>query len=117
MNKALLCGILVLGIIGCGEESNNKKSQCELLANELINLVKTSCPENLADCGGNPTLDNPMITYSAAMIDQQTALKNANCPLPNLGDAPVYCATTEPLCPENYNCGLKQGIKMCLKNN
>ena len=112
MGKTIIIAVgallLTTVIAGCGEDA-----ACEDLRQELLNLVKESCPPATSNCGGNPSLTTPRVPYSQLMHKLQEQLKTDGCDPADLGQSPVFCNMGEPQCFDGYTCCKGACAKQC----
>jgi hypothetical protein len=103
MSKAhfkIAAALLVVLVVACGEDS-----KCQELRDELLSMIKT----------GNPLLDNPTDHYSKTQYAKLEDLKELDCTLPELGEAPLLCNHGIPECPDGYLCCGTGNARDCRK--
>ena len=102
---AMLAALFLLAtpLLGCGDD---KAEECQAHADDLVNAIKTWCPQKWLACNGNPNLDDPKMTYTQEIYDLEVKLRDAGCQMPDLGSAPLFCNNGKPQCPQGYTCAV-----------
>jgi hypothetical protein len=108
MKAFLAVGCLVVAVAGCGESE-----RCRELREQIQELIRTECPTG-SSCGGNPTMDKPVVTFAMYHYDILQEMEGVGCSAPDLGEAPWFCNSGGvPECPAGYTCCLESLAPVC----